>query len=388
MNQLFWLFVALLVLAAALRSELFFYLLYVLVGLQLLSRFWLRRSTASLTWHRSSPSRAFIGEPVTVAIEVRNTGLLPLPWLAIHESMAAPLRQPPTIREVLTLGAGQAHRIEYQVVGQRRGHFRLGPLALRSGDVLGLEEQGRESAASDAITIFPQVLPLAELGLPASLPFGTLASRERLFADPARPAGTRDYRPSDGVRRIDWKSSARAGSLQVRRYDPAIALETVIALAFSRAEYEGRYAYDEMERAVVASASVAAHLALRRLPVGLCSSGLDVATGAPLDPIAVGYGREHLYSLLAALGRLEPARDQSLETALWRASAGLSWGSSVVLVGGQRAARVVELLLGLRRRGLNVALLQIDAPAADLALARKHGITAYRVDRVGRPVAR
>jgi uncharacterized protein (DUF58 family) len=392
MNQFFWLFIALLLLAAALRSELFFYLLYVLVGLQLLSRLWLRRSTASLTWRRTSPQRAFIGEPVTVALELTNTGLLPLPWLSVQESVAAPLRPPPgVVREVLTLGAGQTRRLEYQVVGQRRGYFRLGPLQLRSGDVLGLEEQSREGEALDALTIFPQVLPLAELGLPATLPFGTRASHERLFADPSRPAGTRDFQAGDGVRRIDWKSSARAGALQVRRYDPAIAIETLVALAFSREEYAGRYAYDEMERAIVAAASVAGHLALSRLPVGLCSSGVDAATGAPLAALPVGHGREHLYTVLAALGRLEPARARDgagLSAAIWAASAQLSWGSTVVVISGQRADELIQPLLGLKRRGLNVALLQVDAPVGDLALARGHGITAYRIDRAGRPSER
>src|SRR5437762_677100 len=43
MNELFWLTLLLFVIAAALRSELFFYLLYVLVGLQVLARLWLRR---------------------------------------------------------------------------------------------------------------------------------------------------------------------------------------------------------------------------------------------------------------------------------------------------------------------------------------------------------
>ena len=40
--------------AAALRSELFFYLLYVVVGLQVLVRFWLKRSAGQINWRRSS----------------------------------------------------------------------------------------------------------------------------------------------------------------------------------------------------------------------------------------------------------------------------------------------------------------------------------------------
>lgn len=386
MNHLFWLFVVLLLLAAVLRSELFFYLLYVVVGLQLLSRLWLRRSTSRLSYRRSCPERAFIGEPVTVELEITNSSLLPLPWLAVYESVAAPLRQPALIREVITLGAGQQHTLRYQIAGQRRGYFRIGPLQLRSGDVLGLEERSEEEPRQQAITIFPQVLPLSELGLPATLPFGTLASSERLFADPSRPAGVRDYRPSDGVRRIDWKSSARAGRPQVRRFDPAIASETLLALAFCRDEYDGRYAYDDMERAIVAAASLASYLAGQRQPVGLCSSGLDSGASGPLVSLPVGRGREHVLSILAALGRLEPGRAARLGDVLLQASAHLSWGSTVAIITGQRTADLLDLLLGLRRRGLNLALLQVEASFADIGLAKRHRIAAYRIDRVGRPV--
>ena len=60
----------------------------------------------------------------------------------------------------------------------------------------------------------------------------------------------------------------------MRRYQPAIALETLIALAFSRQEYGGRFPYDVMERALIAAASIAAHLTERRQPIGLCTTGL------------------------------------------------------------------------------------------------------------------
>src|SRR5215207_248392 len=230
MNELFWLTLLLFVIAAALRSELFFYLLYVLVGLQVLARLWLRRDVKQLSWRRRAPLTAFPGEHTTVEIELNNNGLLPIPWLTLTESVPATLHNPPTIREVISLGAGERHTLSYTVVGSRRGYYQLGPLALRTGDVLGLEERTLAGQEHDSLTIYPATVSLAELGLPAALPYGTLASAQRLFSDPARPSGVRPYQSADGVRRIDWKTSAHAGAPQVRRYQPAIALETLIAL--------------------------------------------------------------------------------------------------------------------------------------------------------------
>jgi uncharacterized protein (DUF58 family) len=385
MNDLFWLILILFLVAAVLRSELFFYLLYLIVGLQLVVRFWLRRGARQLRWRRHAPVAAFPGEAATVEVELRNDGLLPVPWLTMSESVPAQLHNPPTIREVLSLGAGERRVLRYTLKGSRRGYYRLGPLTLNTGDVLGLDERTLTSQEHDALTIYPPTLPLAELGLPAALPYGTLATPQRLFSDPARPSGVRPYQAADGVRRIDWKTTAHAGSPQVRRYQPAIALETLIALAFSREEYGGRYAYDQMERALVAAASIAAHLVERRQPVGLCTTGRDAATGAVASATPVGPGRAHLIGVLGTLGRLEPVQEGDVAASAARAATHLGWGSTVIVLTGQRGPELVARLLPLKQRGLSVAVIIAEPTPADLGLPRRHGIASYGLWRDGRP---
>jgi len=387
MNELFWLTLFLFLIAAALRSELFFYLLYVLVGLQVLARLWLRRDIKQLSWRRHAPHTAFPGERSTVKIELTNNGLLPVPWLTLTESVPSALHNPPTIREVISLGAGERHTLTYTVVGGRRGYYRLGPLSLRTGDVLGLEERTLAGPEHHSLTIYPPTLSLAELGLPAALPYGTLATAQRLFSDPARPSGVRPYQSADGVRRIDWKTTAHAGSPQVRRYQPAIALETLIALAFSRQEYGGRFPYDVMERALIAAASIAAHLTERRQPIGLCTTGYDAATDAPAASLPVAQGRAQLIGVLGTLGRLDPAAEGDLPALASRAAAHLGWGSTLVLITGQRGPELVAQLLPLKRRGLSIALILTEPSPADLGLPRQHGISTYGLWRDGRPRA-
>lgn len=385
-----WLTILLFLIAVALRSELFFAMLYIVVGLQLVTRLWLHYSVRRLNWRRNAPAAAFPGERLTVQIELNNNGLLPLPWLSLHESLPPALRHPPMIREVLSLGAGEQRVIRYELASQRRGYYRLGPLALRTGDVLGLGEQPLTGQEPDSLTIYPPILPLATLGLPASLPYGTLATSQRLFDDPARPAGVRPYQASDGVRRIDWKTTAHAATPQVRRYQPAIALETLIALAFSREEYGGRFAYDIMERALVAAASIAAQLSAQRQPVGLCVTGNDPAFPNPAQNgaiLPVANGRAHLMSLLGLLGRLESTLKGELLPLVRQASTQLGWGSTVIVITGQRGDELLADLLALRRRGLNVALIITEPSPDELALPRQHGIATYGLWRDGLPAA-
>lgn len=383
MRDLLWLTLLLFVVAALLRSDFFFYLLYLIIGLQVVARFWVARTARAIRWRRDAPVAAFPNEPTTVALELTNDGLLPVPWVSVHESVPPQLAAHTTVREVFALGAGQQRTIHYTIAGTRRGYYRLGPLQVRTGDVLGLGERLLPGGEATGITIYPQVLPLETLGLPAALPYGTLATHERLFSDPARPAGVRPYQPADGARRVDWKSTARTGALQVRRYQPAIAFETLIALAFTRTEYDSRFTYDEMERAILAAAAVANNLHQRGQPVGLATNGHDAATGQPAAPVAIGGGRQHLIDVLALLGRLEPAPTGDIVAHTRDGDYGLGWGSTLIVVSGSLSPERVAALLPLQRRGLNIALILTDAAPADLALARRHRMAAYRVRRNG-----
>ena len=385
MRDIVWPLIILLILAVVLRSELFFYLLYLVVGLHIAARWWVGRSARRLRFRRYAPEAAFPGDTVSVTVEVQNSGLLPLPWLSLRETLPPALHSPPMVHEVVSLGAAERYEVRYTLFSRRRGYYPVGPLTLQTGDVLGIGERMIGELPPAMLTIYPSILPLEDLGLPASLPFGVLPASRRLFTDPARPMGVRPYQPSDGVRRIDWKATARLGEPQVRRYQPAIAVETMIALAFSRAEYGGVYAYDTMERTLVAAASIAAHLIERRQTVGVCTTGYDAASHAPAGALSPGSGRAHLIQMLALLGRLELAQEGDLAEMLTRATTGLGWGSTVVIISGQRAREMLPCALGLRQRGLNVAMVIAGALPDDLALARRHGITAYDLGRDARP---
>jgi len=130
---------------------------------------------------------------------------------------------------------------------------------------------------------------------------------------------------------------------------------------------------------------VAAYLAARRQPIGLCTTGYDPQIGAPATPLAVATGRAHLIEVLGTLGRLDIASGGALPELIWQAGARLGWGSTVVAITGQRGAELVAALLPLKRRGLNVALIITEPSAEDLGLPRRHGIRTFGLWRDGRP---
>jgi uncharacterized protein (DUF58 family) len=363
------------------RLDFFFYLLYALFGIYVLGRLWARRSLAGLALVRRHEERVFTGQSFAVDVEVSNRSWLPVLWLRLSDTVPSELTTGPVLREVISLGPREQRRLSYRLSGHRRGYYAVGPLVGLGGDLLGTATYETRQQAEDRIIVYPKIIPLHNLGLPSQSPFGTLASRERVFEDPARVRGVRDYYPGDSLRQMDWKTTARVGALQVRRLDPAIALETGVFLNLTGSDYPQPDRTEAAERGIVVAASLAVHLAEKRQAVSLVTNGIDplsedtsATPGLPLRK-----GRAHLMNLLDLLARVQVAQEDRatpfLEV-LSRKSMGLPWGSTAAVVTSWEVDGLLETLLALRRRGLAVILV-LTAPA--------HGYdgTAHRAEQIG-----
>jgi uncharacterized protein (DUF58 family) len=270
----------------------------------------------------------------------------------------------------------------YSLTGRRRGYYPIGPLMTLGGDLLGSATYEHRYQRDDFVIVYPKIVALRTLGFPSQSPMGTLPSREHLFEDPSRILGVRDYQPGDSLRKMDWKTSARLDSLQVRRYEPAIALETAVFLNLAETDYPLAHRREATELGIVVAASLAVHLGEQRQAVGLVSNGRDpLAESAGTVPtLPLRKGREHVMNILDLLARIEVASEQEnavpfLDLAT-RKSLRLPWGSTAVLVTAREVEGLMGLLLGLRRRGLLVMLV-LTCPDHEF------GSTARRAEQIG-----
>jgi uncharacterized protein (DUF58 family) len=378
MSRLLTLAIVLALIAVALRLEIVAVVAVALAAAIVLSRLWMRQIERSLRITRHAPAELPYGDEAQVTIEIRNQALVRVPWLAIRESVAYTLRTTPPAQSVVTLGAGETHRLTYRVRGARRGWYTVGPLLLTVGDVLGVQRR-RLSAPATQITVFPRIVPLSELALPASLSYGPLVGRRT--EDPARPAGVRMYQPGDDVRRLDWKSSARQQQLLVRRADATIAPETTIVVALGRHDYAAQIVQDALERAIVAAASLGAALLARKLPVSLVANGYDPLARSRGVTLGFGKGEAQRHALLRLLGRVSPGDGVDVWALLHRQP--LPWGGTLALVLGDLTLDMLPQIVALRRRGQQVVLLLIEPTTRGLALAHQQHLPAYRVDLRG-----
>lgn len=381
MAQLPFLLVLLFLLAVLLRMDLIFYLVYVLGGVYLLSRFWTARSLRTLKVTHNFTDHIFAGETTTVRIAIENGSRLPVPWLRYDES-AAPGLGVDGLSEALSLRPRERVELSYVLEGGRRGVYGVGPGRLSTGDLFGLAEMRAEAAAPVRLVVYPRVIPLRHAGLTSRAPHGTVRSQSPLFADPARVVGIRDYARGDPLRSIDWKSSARTGDLQVRKVAPAVSLTAVILLDMNLGAYGRQLRSYASEWAVVVAASVATYLQGERQPVGLGSNGLDALEGRKCWVIPARSGNAHLMTLLEWLARVQLVETTPLVEWLPAATAGLTWGATVVAVTPTGDEATCAGLGRLRQAGLNPVLLAVE-PHGQFGRvqqrARQAGVAAHLV---------
>jgi uncharacterized protein (DUF58 family) len=373
----------LLVLAVILQDTSIVTIIYFLVGAFLLGRWWRDRALDSLEFHRRLHPRALLGETVSVQLEVLNRGWLPVPWVRIHESLPVELAVPNFFRRAVALPPKGKAAVEYLLRGNKRGYYRIGPLYLQSGDLLGLEESRERLGAPDHLTVYPRIVPIQKCPIPSFSPIGVLRFHQPLFEDPTRVVGKRDYQAGDSLRRIDWKASAAVGKLQVRQYEPAISLEVAIFLNLCTADFEARSRIDAAELAVVTAASLASYVAGKRQPVGLETNGHD-----PLEPdsrihsLPVRKGTGHMMLLMEKLARVQLADGESFANLLRQRGSTLSWGTTQLVITGTPDALLFDELLRARRMGLR-SIVFLTAPVLRYeefeGRARRLGIPLYEI---------
>lgn len=349
-----------LLVAVLLRVNFIFTVVYFLAAIYILSRLWVRRASRNLRVERNFSDRAFRNDLVEVTLRVRNNGWLPIPWLRITESMPVQLVTTRFQPEAITLGPYDSKEYRYTLHCRERGYYRIGPLVGEGGDLLGLESRVITQFDPDRLIVYPRVVSLERLGLPTSSPLVSLPARSRLYEDPSRIMGVRDYQRGDSLRRIHWSASARAQHLVVKQYQPAIARETVVFLDLNSTNYELRRRFAATEMAITVAASIASHVITREgLPIGLVTEASDPLTGERvLFDIPPRSERAHLVSnILEVLARVQTVSEGDFPGTLQRHSAKLSWGATVVAITGQGDESLLRTLLHMQRSGFVVSLL-------------------------------
>lgn len=354
-----------------------------LVALPLVTALMVGRTRYRLSLVRSLSNRVVgTGQPARVDLTLTNEGRTPSGVLLLEDRLPYTLGTRP--RFVLEgIGHGWSRRTTYQVRSDVRGRFEIGPMSVRVTDPFGLVELGRTFTASAALTVTPRTVPLSPIGLGTGWN-GSGEHRSRSFATgSAEDLTVREYRQGDDLRRVHWRSSARTGELMVRREEQPWQSRATVFVDNRIIAHRGIGPASSLEAAVVAAASVTAHLVQRGYTVRLVTAnGEDHATA--WTTLEGGRESRRLMESLAVLSAVPAVR---LDTGWLRENA--SSGVTVAVLGALEPADGPVLQRIRAHTGLALALaLDVGAWESAAATATRSPAAAGRYECAAPVVAR
>ncbi len=367
----------------------------------LVARLWAGYSLAALQVEcKLSETRLFHGEGFTLTYTLVNNKPLPLPWLVVTAEVPVGLKladsevqrgvQGGELRMVFSLNWYERVSRQFSAAPLPRGVYQFGRAVLTSGDLFGFFKRDQRLRREQALLVYPRIVPVEQLGLPADLFFGEFKAAARpLLTDPLRPLAVRDYAWGDSARHIHWKASARSQNLLTRVYEPVANLQLHIVL---NQETHSRFwegvNKDALEMAITVAASLAEHALEEGYQVGLAvnantSEGQQLqgssGRGYQLEPVYLPANRDpqQLTRILESMARLIGWGGQRQVELLEQVASRLPRGATMLLVTAVLDEQSLAVVAEVGRRGHPVAIVRVGN--AGIAAAQAGAVAVYDI---------
>jgi uncharacterized protein (DUF58 family) len=301
----------------------------------------------------AEPRRVEAGHPVTVQLRIANRSLLRTGSLLLEDELPARVRG--TARFVIPgLAAREERTVSYRLPALPRGRYRTGPLRIRLTDPFRVIDVMRSFSATTDVLVTPVIDRLPAIEPPRSYDVGDHAGSHWIGTHGADDASTREYRTGDDLRKIHWRSTARAGALMVRLEERPWQGHTTVLLDLRAVAHclaadgagDGDLdprRRDSVEWAVSAAASITTHLMLAGRDVTMVDDGAVLPRAAADTPAR----------LVDHLAAVRPSSRVDL-TAIGGALRAASRDAALIAILGRLDAASARTLADIRPRGSTV----------------------------------
>lgn len=310
-----------------------------------------------------------VGDRIRVTYTIRNTSRIPKPWLEVHNPTSLPAGLP---GRALGLGAESERSWLVRTPMTRRGHFRVEPLQVRTGDPFGFFESAATVGNGVTVVVYPRIEALPQWRLPAANLDGSHAMRERTLQATPLATTVRPWAPGDSFNRIHWPSTARHGDIQVKEFDLEQTADAWIVLDLERSVQTGTGDESTTEAAIRVAASVADKAIQENRAVGITLAAHRLAQLQPDRG-----GRQHL-KIMQLLAAVDADGTSPLSETLVAAVPRIRRGMTAVVITPSLDRTWVKPLSTLRARGVACVVVSFDTEAYDRFTVdddrRRHGL--------------
>ena len=161
-------------------------------------------------------------------------------------------------------------------VATKRGYYELPEVNVLVRDYLMSQQYVKRYPCNSSLVVYPKKVDTRRLKFLYSKLMGEIVSRKRVEEDLYSFRGLREYRPTDSMRRINWKASAHNNSMLVNMYDTTTTMQACVI-----ADGNVRLPFDEeaiKEEVLSLASSISDQLITEGISVQLISNFADALT--------------------------------------------------------------------------------------------------------------
>jgi uncharacterized protein (DUF58 family) len=295
-----------------------------------------------------------VGDRIRVTYTLRNTSRIPKPWLEVHNPTTLPGGLP---GRAIPLGPRAERSWLVRAPLVRRGHFRIEPLQIRTGDPFGFFEASASVGQGVAVIVYPRIERIPLWRIPAANLEGSQAAPERTLQTTPLATTVRPWAPGDSFNRIHWRATARHGEIQVKEFELEQTADAWIILDLERASQAGRGDESTVEAAVRVAAAIADKAILENRAVGVTVNAHRMAV-LPSDRGS----RQHL-KIMQLLAAVDGDGTTPLVETLVTTAPRLRRGMTAIVITSSTDPTWIRPIASLRSRGIATVVVCVDAAA-------------------------
>ncbi len=174
-------------------------------------------------------------------------------------------------RDVFSVLGRQKITREIPVKCTKRGRYLASDADITTHTLLYRKHYSKAVGTEAEIYVYPKMTDVSEIVTVCEHMLGAVQCARRLYEDPFAFRTIRSYTTDDPMKSINWKASARTGSLMVNTFD---SVQSQKAMIFLDVEDTGILKYEDLvEESIALAATVMRRLIRQNIEVGFVFNG-------------------------------------------------------------------------------------------------------------------
>lgn len=210
------------------------------------------------------------GETLIAKITIHRKFPFPLFYLIVEDILPYKLNGNEFIDEpkkLLFPSFKKTIEYEYELLNIPRGEHIFKTIRLKTGDLFSLTEKEVFFHVENYFLVYPSYVDLDYRKQTRDNDQGHIVSNKKLWQETTMTIGVRDYQHGDRFSSIDWKATARRGSMMTKEFEQMQSNDVIVTIDRSQSE--------KFEWIVTFTASILRSLIKNGENVGLVSIGAD-----------------------------------------------------------------------------------------------------------------